>query len=47
LLQLAIEPIGVDPIYLLVKTTSHSMELPVQANVILNFLADSRRYLAG
>jgi hypothetical protein len=45
LLQLVIEPIGAGPIYTSVPTFNRATEPNMQANAVLKFLADSRRYL--
>jgi hypothetical protein len=45
LLQFVIEPIGAGPIYTSVPTFNRATEPTMQANAVLKFLADSRRYL--
>jgi hypothetical protein len=45
LLQFGIEPIGAGPIYTSMPTFNRATEPTMQANAILKFLADSRRYL--
>ncbi|MDP1983063.1 MAG: hypothetical protein Q8K23_10990 [Sulfuritalea sp.] len=45
MLQINIEPIGIGPIYVCIATDKAPENPNMQTNVILSFLADSRRYL--
>jgi hypothetical protein len=47
LLQFVVEPIGSDPIYKTMPTINPATEPNMQANAVLKFLADSRRYLGS